>query len=184
MVALGLADAVDGRDGGHDHHIAPLHDALGAGQAHLLDVLVDGAVLFDEQVALGHIGFRLVVVVVADEVLDRVFREKLPELRVQLCRQCLVGRKHDGGLAQARDHVGHGEGLARARHAQQRLEGLAVIDAFDQFFDGRRLIPRRWIGLEQLERRVRVLHETALRLGIHILFLHDLMSMTHRVSAE
>ena len=36
-----IADAVDARHARHDHHIAPLHQALGRRQAHLLDVLVD-----------------------------------------------------------------------------------------------------------------------------------------------
>ena len=120
-VVLGLADAVDGTDAGHDDHVAPLQQALGGRQAHLLDVLVDRAVLLDEQVALRHVGLGLVVVVVADEVLDRIAREELAELAVQLGGQRLVGREHDRRPAQPGDHVGHGEGLARAGHAQQGL---------------------------------------------------------------
>jgi len=153
VVALGFADAVDGRHRGHDHHVAPLQQALGAAQAHLLDVLVDGAVLLDEQVALRHIGLGLVIVVVADEVLDRVFGKELAEFAVELGRQRLVGREHDGRAPQAGDHVGHGEGLARARHAQQGLEHLAIVDALDQLTDRLRLIARRGIGHEQFKRR-------------------------------
>jgi hypothetical protein len=67
-----IADAVDRRDGAHDHHVAPFQQALGRRQAHLLDVLVDRGILLDEQVARRHVGLGLVVVVVGNEVLDRV----------------------------------------------------------------------------------------------------------------
>ncbi len=71
-----IADAVDRRHGAHDHHVAPLEQALGRRQAHLLDVLVDRRILLDEQVARRHVGLGLVVVVVGNEILDRVLRER------------------------------------------------------------------------------------------------------------
>ena len=92
----------------------------------MLNVLVDGAVLFNEQVALRHIGFWLVIVVVADEILHGVLRKKLPELRIQLRCQGFVGGKDDGGTAQARDHIGHGEGFAGPGHPQQGLKNFPV----------------------------------------------------------
>ena len=166
VVRLGLADAVNGRHRGHDHHVAALQHAFGAAQAHLLDVLVDGGIFLDEQITLRHIGLRLVVIVVTDEVLNGVFREKFAELAVQLRRQRLVGRKHNGRPSQAGDHIGHGEGLARARHAQQRLEHLTIVDAFDQLVDGLGLVAGGRIGLVQLERRAGVAHEGAGALGL------------------
>jgi hypothetical protein len=155
VVFVRITDTVDGRHGGDDDHVAPLHQRLGARQAHLLDVLVDRRVLFDEQVALRHIGFRLVVVVVGDEILDRVLREELAELRVQLGGQGLVRREHDRRTAGAGDHVGHRVGLAGAGHAEQRLVHQAVVDAFDQALDRGRLVAGGREGLVQLERGVR-----------------------------
>ena len=73
----------------------PLEQRLGRRQAHLLDVLVDRGVLLDVGVGGRHVGFGLVVVVVRDEVLDRVVREELPELAVELRRQRLVVRQHE-----------------------------------------------------------------------------------------
>jgi hypothetical protein len=109
------------------------------------------AVFFDEQVALRHIGLGLVVVVIADEILHRVFWEKLAELAVQLRRQRLVGRKHNGWATQPGNGVGHGEGFARAGHAQQNLEHLAVFHTFHQLVDGLGLVACGWIGLIQLK---------------------------------
>ena len=165
VVALGFADAVNGRDRGHDDDVAPLQNALGARQTHLLDVFVDGAVFFNEQIALRHVGLGLVVVVVADEILHRILREELAELAVELSSQGFVGGKHNGGPTQAGDHVGHGEGLTRARHAQQRLKHLTVAHTFDQLLNRRGLITGGRVRHEQLKRRIGEGHEFALEWG-------------------
>ena len=152
VVFVAVADAVDARNGGDDHHIAALEQTLGRRQAHLLDVVVDRRILLDEQVARRHVGFRLVVVVVGDEVLDRVLRKEFAEFGVELRRQRLVRREHERRATGAGDDVGHRVGLARAGHAEQGLEGQAVLDAFDQLGDRRRLIAGRRERLMQPER--------------------------------
>ncbi len=128
--------------------VAPLQQRLGGGQPHLLDVLVDAGILFDEQIARRHVGFGLVVVVVGDEILDRVFREELAHLGIQLRRQGLVRRHDQRRPPQLRDDIGHGVGLARAGHTQQGLERQPVLDALDQSGNRLRLIARR---LERLD---------------------------------
>jgi hypothetical protein len=45
--------------------------------AHAVDLLVDRGILLDIGVGARHIGFRLVVVVVGDEIFDRVVGKKL-----------------------------------------------------------------------------------------------------------
>ena len=162
VVIARVADAVDGRNRGHDDHIAPFHQALGGGEAQLLDVFVDGAVLLDEQIALRHIGLGLVVVVVADEILDRIVGKEIAEFAVELGRQRLVGGKDDGRTPQAGDHIGHGEGLAGAGHAQQSLVAQAIVDAFDQLGNRRRLVSCRRKRLKQLKRRAFERHELTL----------------------
>ena len=94
---------------------------FGGGVAQLVDLLVDVGVLLDVHVLGGHVGLRLVVVVVAYEVLYGVAGEELLELGVELGGQRLVVAHHQRGAAQAGDDVGHGEGLAAAGDAQQRL---------------------------------------------------------------
>ena len=153
VVVARVADAVDRAHRGHDHDVAALQQALGRRQPHLLDVFVDRAVLLDVQVALRHVGLGLVVVVVADEVLDRVLRKELAELAVQLRRQRLVGGEHDRRPPEAGDHVGHREGLARAGDAQQRLIAQAVGHALHELVDRARLVARRRVRLVKLERR-------------------------------
>ena len=144
-----VADTVDARDAADDDGVTPLQQRLGGRQAQLLDVLVDGGILLDEEITLRHIGFRLIVVVVRDEVLDSIFRKEVAHLGVELRRQGLVGCQHQRRPPQPGDDVGHGVGLARARHAQQRLERKAVLHALDQRVDGAGLIACGRKGLMQ-----------------------------------
>ena len=63
----------------------------------------------------GHVRLGLVVVVVRNEVLDRVVREELAELAVELRRERLVVRHHQRRALHALDDVRDGESLAASR---------------------------------------------------------------------
>ena len=88
----------------------------------------------------GHVGLGLVVVVVADEVLDGVLREEAPELLVELGRQRLVVHHDQRRAVHARHDLGHGERLARAGHAEQHLPRVAAVEARVKLGDGARLV--------------------------------------------
>jgi hypothetical protein len=81
------------------------------------------------------VGLGLVVVVVADEILDRVFREEALELAVELRGQRLVRGEDDGRALGFLDHLGHGEGLAGAGRAQKHLVLVQIADALRQLGD-------------------------------------------------
>ena len=102
------------------------HDDVAAGQQRVgrrvpqpLDLLVDRGVLLDVGVGLRDVGLGLVVVVVADEVLDGVVRQQLAELVGELGGQGLVRRHHQGRSLQPLDQPRRGRGLAGAGRAQQ-----------------------------------------------------------------
>ncbi len=141
VVGLGLADAVDARDRGDHHHVPALEERRGGGVPHAVDLVVHQRVLLDVGVGLRDVGLGLVVVVVGDEVLDRVARKERLELAVELGRERLVGRDHQRGAAETRHHVGEGEGLAAAGHAQQDGVGAALADHGHQTVDRLRLVP-------------------------------------------
>ena len=134
-VGIGITQAVNGGHGGNHQAILPLQQGLGGGQAHLLDVLVDRRVLLDIGIRGRHISFRLVVVVIGDEVLHRVVGKELLELAVELGRQGLVMGHHDRGTLQLLHHVGHGEGLAGTCDTQQGLASQPGANALDQLAD-------------------------------------------------
>ena len=139
-VGLDGADAVDARDGGHDDDVVALQQSPGGRVAHPVDLLVDLRFLLDVGVRARDVGLGLVVVVVAHEVLDRVVGEEALELPVELGRERLVRRQDDRGPLRLLDHLGHGEGLARARRAEQHLVALARADALGELGDGGGLV--------------------------------------------
>ena len=125
-VLLGRTEAVDRRHRRDDDHVAAGEQRARGRVAQPVDLVVDRAVLLDVRVGRREVRLGLVVVVVADEVLDPVLREQLPELGRELRGQRLVGREHQRRPLRLRDHVGDREALARAGDAEQRLEPVAV----------------------------------------------------------
>ena len=140
LVVDGRTDGVDARDGRHDDDVSALRKAQRGRMTQFVDLIVDGRVLLDIGVCSRHIGLRLVVVVVGDEVLHRVVREHLPEFGAELGRQGLVVRQHERGAIGLRDDVGHGEGLAGAGDAFQRLLLVALLQPLHQSGNGFRLV--------------------------------------------
>ena len=117
LIVVRRTESIDARHRCHQQHIAALQQRARRTVAQAFDVLVARRVLLDEGVARRHIRLGLVVVVVADEVLDRVLGEEVFELCVQLRRQSLVGRQHQSRAVHLLDHGRHGEGLARTGDA-------------------------------------------------------------------
>ena len=144
-IGLDRADTVDARHGGHDDDVVALQQRARRRVAHAVDLLVDRGVLLDVGVGARHIGFGLVVVVIADEILHRVVGEEALELAIELGGQRLVRRQDDGGALRRLDHLGHGVGLAGAGDAEQHLRAVVAVDAFDQFLDRGRLVALRLV---------------------------------------
>ena len=91
-----------------------------------VDVVVDRRVLLDVEVGLRDVRLGLVVVVVGDEVLDRVVREELAELVAELRGERLVVRDHERRpLRPARSIQAIVAVLPGAGRAEQRLVALA-----------------------------------------------------------
>ena len=123
----------------------------GGRQPQAVDLLVDRGVLLDVDVALRDVGLGLVVVVVADEIVDGVVREELLELAVELGGQGLVVRHDQRGPLLGLDDVGHGERLARAGHAHEHLVLRCRAEPVDEGVDGLRLIAGGLEGGDELE---------------------------------
>jgi hypothetical protein len=66
----------------------------------------------------------LVVVVVGDEVLDRVLREELAELVAELRGERLVVRDHERRALELLHHPGHRRRLARSCRTEERLAAV------------------------------------------------------------
>ncbi len=153
VVGLGRAEAEDARDRGHDHDVAAREQRRCGGVAQAVDLLVDRRVLLDVEVARGDVGLGLVVVVVGDEVLDRVAREVRPELVAELGGERLVVGDHERGPLQPLDRGRHRHRLAGAGRAQQGHPARAVGDRGGDVVDRRRLVGGGRVDRVELERR-------------------------------
>ena len=118
-VFLRRAEAVDGRDRRNHDDVAPGQQGVGGRIAKPLDFLVEAGILLDEGVGLWYVGLGLVVVVVADEVLDRIGREELPQLGRILGGQRLVRLHHQHRTLQPLSQPGDRRRLAGAGRAEQ-----------------------------------------------------------------
>jgi hypothetical protein len=154
-VGARIAQAIDRGNGGHYDHVAPLHQGGRGPKPQSIDVLVDRRVLFDVRIRRRHVRFGLVVVVVGDEVLDRVSRKELLQFTVQLGGEGLVVAHHQGREACLLNHARHGDRLPAPRDA------LALAHALGQRPDGFRLVAGR------LERK----------LESETIWCHDISSM-------
>ena len=145
VIGLRRSQAVNAAHRRDDDAVAALEQRLRGREAQLVKLVVDGRFLLDVDIGRGNVGFRLVIVVVGDEVLDRVVREERLELVIELRRQSLVVRQNQRRPIELLDDLGHRVRLARTGHAQQHLVLLAIEDAPRQRLDGRSLVALRLV---------------------------------------
>ena len=115
----------------------------GRGKPEPVDLLVDRGFLLDVGVTRRDVGLRLVVVVIADEVLDGVVRKEPPELLVELRRQRLVVRDDQRGPVDRLDDPGDGIRLPRTRDPEQHLVRVAPRESLGEVVDGLPLVAAR-----------------------------------------
>ncbi len=142
---LGRAQTVNagyGRD--HDHVVA-LAQRAGRRIAEFIYLVVHGEVFFDIGIRRGDITFRLIVIVIGNEVLHAVFGKKLTKFVAKLRRKRFVVRDHERGTPRVFDYVRHGKRFSASGNADEHLRADPVQNAFGQFFDRLGLIAR---GLE------------------------------------
>ena len=136
-----IAHAVDARNAAHHNHILPSRKQSTCGsESHLVNLVVDGQVLLDISVCRRHIGFRLIVVVVADVVLHSIMREELLHLAIKLSGKRLVVGKDEGRAIDIADDICDGKRLAATRYTQQSLCPDALTNAFRELLNRLRLV--------------------------------------------
>ena len=151
QVGLRCAQAVNAGHRRDYHHIAARQQRRRRGVPQALDVIVDGAVLFDVGVGLRDVRLGLVVVVVRHEVLNGIVRQHLSQLVGELRGQCLVGRHHQGGPLQAFDQPRRRSRLPGAGGTQQHYVALPRQNPALQLLDGGRLVTGWVVRTDHLE---------------------------------
>ena len=119
--------------------------------AQFIDFVVDGRILFDIRIGRSDVGFRLIKIVITDEIADFVIREEGLEFAAQLGCQGLVVGDDQRRLLYLFDEFSHGKGLAGPRRPEEDLGPLAGLDAFGQGFNSLGLVPHRFIRGDDAE---------------------------------
>ena len=146
LVFTGVAHGVNAADRGHNDDIAALPQGGGSAVAQAVDLIVDGGVFFNIGIGGSDVGFRLIVIVIGNEVLHPAVGEEGTELAAQLRRQGLVVGNDQGGTLDLFNDRRHGEGLAGAGHTQQHLTLQPLFKAPGQGVDSLRLIAAGAVG--------------------------------------
>ncbi|OQC71147.1 MAG: hypothetical protein BWX45_01239 [Deltaproteobacteria bacterium ADurb.Bin002] len=140
QIGLRRTQTVNARNARHDDDISPRQKRVSGRVAKFVDFLVDGGILFDIGVRRRQVGFRLIVIVIADKIFDGIVGEKALEFLVQLRGQGFVVCNDERRTARARNHVGNGKGFAGAGHPEQHLMLFPASQPFGQSVDRLRLI--------------------------------------------
>ena len=146
------ARTVNARNGRNHDDVAAGKQRARRGNAQAFEIVVHGGVFFDVSIRRGNVGFGLIIVVVADEIFDGVFGEKMFELGVKLCGERFVVRNDERRTLQSRDDVCHRERFPRAGNAEQRLPTISRAHAALEQINRLRLIARRRKFRDELKR--------------------------------
>ena len=153
LVFVRGADTVDAGDAGHDHDVSALQKGTGGLEAEAVNFLVDHRFFFDERVRDRQVRLGLIIVVVADEVFHRIFREEAHKFTIELGGQRFVVGDDERGFLDIGDDVRHRQRLSGAGHAEQGLEPISPQNALGQFPDRLGLVALGRIVRCEFERR-------------------------------
>ena len=93
-VIFGRAQTIDAGYRSHDDHVLAGQQGVGGGVAQFVDIVVDGRVFFDIGIGRGDVGFRLIIIIITDEIFHGVVRKQSPEFAVQLGGQSFIVGQH------------------------------------------------------------------------------------------
>ena len=113
--------------------------------AQLIDLIVNRRVFFNVGIRGRNIRLGLIIVIVGDEILYGVVREKFLKLAVELCRQSLVMSNNQRRFIQLLDDIRHRESLSGTSDAQKGLALVAFFETIDQLLNGLGLVAGRFI---------------------------------------
>jgi hypothetical protein len=151
LIIFFAADAVDARDAGDDDDIPAREQRAHGRKPQPFDFVVHARIFLDESVGARDVGFGLIIIEVADEILDGVIWKEALEFSVKLGGECFIMRDDQSRLIDIPDNIGNREGLSRTGDAEERLVLGTGQHAFGQLRNGLRLIPGGLVRSNEFE---------------------------------
>src|SRR6266516_3107200 len=118
QVIFRRCNAVNARDACDHDGVTARKQCAGRGEPQTLDLFVNRRIFFDVGVGAGDIGFRLVVIEIADEIFNGVARKELLEIGVELRGQRFIMGDDERGPIDFADYVCDRKSFARTGHAR------------------------------------------------------------------
>ena len=112
IVLLRRSDSVDTGHAGDNNDVTAGEQRRRRGEPQAVNFFVNLDIFFDIGISGRDIGFRLVVVVVADEVMHRVIGKEISKLAVQLRRKSFVRGDDYRWTLHLGNYVRHSKGLS------------------------------------------------------------------------
>src|SRR5688572_27543538 len=85
FVICGIAHTINAAYGRYNNDIpAAAEQTAGGSQAQFIQFIIDAEIFLNIYIANGHIGFRLIVVIIGNKILYGVIREEMAEFAVKL----------------------------------------------------------------------------------------------------
>ena len=150
-VGVRVAQTINCRNRSYDNHVLTRHQSGGCSQTKAVNFFINVGLFFYIKVSSGNVGFRLVVVVVRNEIFHSIFGKKLGIFGVELGCQGFVMGHHQCRQLKLLDNVGNGESFTSAGCAKEHLVVVAFVDAFNNFSNRFGLVAGRLIGGVEFE---------------------------------
>ena len=147
-------EAVNAGDARDNDRVAPREERADRGKPQAFDLLVDRGIFLNEGIRARQIRFGLVVIEITHEIFDRITREELLELAVELGREGLVVRHDQCRTVHVADDIRDGESFSRTRDAEERLMAVPREQRAGEAVDRASLVPFRLVVGGQLEFRI------------------------------
>ncbi len=144
-VRRGRPQAVDAGNRSHHYHVLAGEQGGRRRVAELVYLVVHQRFFADIGIRGRQIRFRLVIIVIGNEIMHRVLGEKLPELVRELGGQGLIVRDDQGRSLDRLDDVRDGEGLAGAGDPQKGLVAKSAGKPVREFRDRLGLVAGRLV---------------------------------------
>ena len=110
--------------------------------AHPVDLFVDQRIFLNVGVTRWDVGLRLIIIVIANKVVNRIVREQFLKFAIELGGQGFVGCQNQCWPAGLSDQVGHRESFSRAGDAEKYLMAITPLETLAELLDRPRLVTR------------------------------------------
>ena len=109
--------SVNTGNGSNYYNVGSREKRLGCRVTQAFYILIYHRFFFDVGIGNRHIRFRLIKIVVRNEIVHGIMREKIAVLGGELCRERFVVRNYKSRLAVFFNHICNCEGLSRTGNA-------------------------------------------------------------------